>query len=376
MRLTKFVTLAGLMLSLSTAFAQTSASIQGRVANEAEVVQYLAKYMYELKKPYMIFHWFNGSGRNSVWTNPLASNNPSGYDHLENLGNRYYQSFCSISNPSANPKDCGDLTDLKYGKGNMYGPALYNSIDPVATYSYGGYGSSTWVLMQTQLPRGYRVMDIAKDSQYLPQEISNFFMQAKCPLMINSIDALIKVGYYNYNNYNGATPDSCLMTARRILKDHLKMDGFFYPYSASRFQGCNTQKVPNSAETAAIGNYQGPFGMRAFILTNPAKISRTDVKVYNKQTTDSRAERILIYSAFDAVGLGYSQYFSQAWTDITSADKDPNVSTWLKDNVIGCNTDVPYVPATTDVSNIQEEIKKTEKKTRDNNNTGFNGNGG
>ncbi len=364
MRITKFVTLAGLVLSLSTGLAQTSANIQGRVANENEVVQYLAKYMYELKKPYMVFHWFNGRGRNAVWTSPLASNSPSGYDHLENLGNRYYQSFCSFRNPSANPKDCGDLTDLKYGALNMYGPALYNSIDPVATFSYGGYGSD-WVLMQTQLPRGYRVMDVAKDNQLFPREISNFFLQASCSVAVQNISGLLQVGY---TNYSYIVSDSCLMTARRILKDQLKMDGFFYSYSAIDFQECNRQPVANSVETAAIGNYQGPFNGRAFILANPAKISRNSVKVYNEQTTDATAERALILSVFNAFRSAYSGSLFQSWKDITAADLDRNISTWMKDNLVGCQDDVPYIPATTDVSNTQDDVKK--KDASDNNLSG------
>jgi len=353
MKLTKIITFASLMLNLSVAFAQTNnaaSMIQGRVASETEVVQFISKYTYEMKKSYKVFHWFNGGGRNAVWSSPLSASNPSGYDHLVNLGRRYYNSFCSQKNPSVNPSDCTDLSDLQYGRSGFYGAALYTSIDPAATASYGVSSGPNWVLMQVQLPQGYRVLDLMKDDRVaFPQEVLNFFSQEGCANRVTSFYRLIMVGTTNLNGfYNGTTIDSaaekCALTVRRILKDEVKMDGFFYNYGAAAFQECikPSDEVTKSAETVALGGYQGPFSQRALIITNPDKMSANDVKVFNTQTPDAKDDRITILSAFDSARSMYSQYLT--WQDIGAQERDPKIGKWLKENIIGCKNEVPYRP--------------------------------
>jgi len=341
--ISRFVTLL-ILLTASTVFAQTNNAnqTQGNVATEAEVAQYFSKYVYELKKSYKVFHWFNGAGRNAVWSSRLSASNPSGYDHLVNLSRRYYNAFCSQKNPSANPSDC-DLSDLQYGRDGYYGPGLYASLDPVATAAFGG--GSGWVLMQIQLPKGYRVADLTKDQDVsIPPEVLNFFSQEGCKSTVKSWYRLFSAGMENVNGYN-RVDEKCNLMIRRLLKDRLKVDGFFYRYGTSNFQGCNQSStiIPQSAETAAIGGYQGPFGVRALIVANTDKITASDVRVFNSQTSDAKADRTFIMSAFENIRSGYGSFFN--WKDIIPQDRDPQINKWLQENIIGCSNDVPYGPA-------------------------------
>jgi len=329
-----------ILLNVSTAFGFGFGS--GRTADEAEVVQYLSQQVYEMKKQYLVWHWFKNTGRNPVWQSALPSNSREGENYMVGFARRYWQSFCSLTNPSANPRDCGNLNVLKFGATNMYGAALYTSVDPVATFTFGG-GPNEWVLMQIQVPKGFRVIDLAKDSSPLPKEIKNFFNQAQCPTA-TTVDELFRMGQYNINSGSNQY-EACAATVRRIFKDTLKIDGFFYTYASSNFRGCNTRGVSRSAETDALGGYQGPFGGRAFVITSPDKIAAKDIKVFNQHTPDAKADRSMIASAMYSVHGGQSYAAHIAWTDISAQQIDPGFSSWLQENLIGCKEEVPYGPA-------------------------------
>jgi len=337
------------LLSISTAFAQSSyynsTQGQGGTASEAEVVKYFSKYVYEMKKPYMVFHWFSAIGRNPIWSGPISAYDYAGYNYIQNQGVRFFQGYCSQQNPSVNPADCGLISPTTYGTSNMYGPGLYAAQDPVTTASYGG-GQNTAVLVQIQLPKGLRIFDAAKDYQAFPQEIINYFQSEQCA-GLSRIDSLLRIGNPSYFYGGNLTTDKCKLLVRRLLKDQLRIEGFFYAYGSTSFQGCNGYSpVSQSSETAAIGNYQGPFNQRAFILTSPGKISPKNVKVFNMQTPDDKTDRVTLYSVFKLAGSSFAgSYGNATWKDMTPNDANSNVLDWLKENIMGCKAEVPYGPA-------------------------------
>ncbi len=339
--MTKLILFASLLLNFSVAFARTDSTnqFQGRVASEAEVVQYLSKYVYELKRPYMVFHWFDATNRNALWKSPISAYDYAGYNYVRNQGSRFFQSYCSTQNSSLNPDDCSPASTPNYGMNNMYGPGFYAAQNPMETYSFGG-GPGNAVLIQIQLPKGFKTLDLVKDTPLFPSEISNYFQNEQCPYF-SSLSALVQLpsGY--------GDRDQCKLAVRRVLKDKLNIEGFFYDYgNFLSISGCNSDAlVPPSSETAAIGNYRGPFGQRALVLTSTGRISPSNVRIFNSQTPDAKTDRITLDAIFKLMsGRIYSGYLRLTWSDVPSNDTNPNVVDWLKENVMGCKAEVPYGP--------------------------------
>lgn len=285
--------------------AQATPDPKTLYVDDTNLVKALKKYVVVINHPTKIFHWFNASGRNSVWTSKLSAGNSAGYDHLTNGAQRYFQAFCT-NDSLRDPADCvrGD-SSINFGSGNMYGPGLYASTDPIATRSYGG--GSNWVLLQIELPKGFRMASLVwqiNDDQ-LPQ---------------SAMDELDKMGCSNYDFKSrtsgsyllnlvlpygntvissrpqpGTSEQKCALNLRRLLKDHLKIEGLYYGYGATSFSQCSSS-VPNgpSGQMAnGAGLHQG-----AFVIANPARIKTSSVKVFNSQSTDASADRVAIQSLF------------------------------------------------------------------------------
>src|SRR5262249_25131637 len=138
-----------------------------------------------------------------------------------------WMSLCT-GNPSLDPTDCAyDEDGLLHNRGNMFGPGFYAADDPVVTMSYGG--GNDWVLLQVRLPVGFRYLDIREDVQSFDEGYQLF---SDCPSRVGSIYSL----FANLSIY--ALPDVCRLKIRRLLKDLLHLDGFYYDYSRTRYTQC------------------------------------------------------------------------------------------------------------------------------------------
>jgi hypothetical protein len=170
----------------------------------------------------------------------------------------------------------------------MYGPGLYAAVDPVATRSYGGIGT-TWVLVQIRLPIGFTIFDLKRDGGDTPPANSALFNaldKAGCPTnweysggVMNSI----------FNPATHKNP-SCTATIEHILRDKLQVDGFFYSYTFTNFKACQ--------DTSSPQNDTSTFRGGAFVLTNGSMFKADDVRIFNSNTVDDLQDRIDIESTF------------------------------------------------------------------------------
>jgi hypothetical protein len=310
-------------------------------------VKYLSGFVYELKQPYYVWNWFNAEGHDPIWKTQLDANSPAGFDHLNSGTHRYWQYLCSNDN-SQNAADCNpnEPKESVIGTGNMYGPGLYAALDPAATTSFANIwpGHESWVLMQIHLPKGLRVVDLTKDGYTaFPAEIQKYFENCH----VSNMNGLVTFGMSG----NGNVP-ACLSVVRRLLKQDLKMDALMYNYNASSFSGCQTYApADKTAETDAIGGYQGPFGFRAFVITNAQSLMKpSDIKVFNSQTRGADENRKMIQAILDISQNAAAYFPSGLWSDIpsqpvTTVTDTSSTTQWLQQNIIGCKNAPPYGPS-------------------------------
>lgn len=262
------------------------------------IANYLRQFVVTTDHEFTLWHWFSGSGRDPVWQTNFGAHAQAGIDHMRNLAELFYQSYCATDN-AINPPECKniDRRRLAYSSGNMYGPGMYLSTDPVATVSYGQ--DYRWVLQQVTFPKGFRYYDMSgagtaglAPSTPPPADVQDLLRQMHCE---NAFPIARFNPYYSINLSGSSSRGSqvCRLGIRRVLKDYLKLGGFFYSYGASEIKGCT--------------HHDG-----AFVLIDSSSIPAANVSIFNSQSRDEVAERVRITSLFYKVDASKTNQMSQA----------------------------------------------------------------
>jgi len=293
-RLTSALMLAGALLTGAASFADDSAKPDDQIAAD-----YLAQYVYELTTPMFVFHWFSAEGRNSIWKTAQSYKSEAGYDHLASMSVHYWASLCS-KNAALNPSDCPSVGTEQFGQGNMYGPGLYAALDPVATMDYGGGSNGqTWILLKIRLPVGFRFINLKRDgTNAMPLRVQKVLSAYQCPThwidVRSGLDGLMRANntyMYNSAGYSSESDvhltDTCLLELRHLLKDHLKINGLLYGYSATSFLECGGYST-NQADLSGT----------AWVIADSSPFTYDDVQVFSSNTPDGDEERIRIQSMF------------------------------------------------------------------------------
>ncbi len=124
---------------------------------------------------------------------------------------------------------------------SMYGAGLYAAVDPVLTYSYGGGDTSAWTLMEMILPVGFKLFELnVSDQSKKFDGLEAIEAQFSCP-SLRDVDALFDSG-------GSKVSESCRGLIKNILQDILKIDGIAYSYSYTHFDVCqNSSGMSNKA---------------------------------------------------------------------------------------------------------------------------------
>jgi len=329
-------------------------------ANDTKVISdFLSNFVYELDQPVYVYNWFNSYGHDKIWQTKLSATSSAGYDHVLSGTVKYWQSFCS-KNPALNPPDCpktlptSDNNNNNYGGGNMYGPGLYLAVDPVATNEYGG--GSSWVLMQLHFPKGLRIMDIRRDgSMNFPLKVQRALISLGCPKeWLTSANYSSSLGtFFNMNaaytqqgiqtGYNQATgqmiyapvSDQCLVSIRKVLKDDLKIEAFYYSYNGEEFKECDLPDGQSSGYNQNGSNNVNRQG--AFVLVDPKRMKPDDVRVFNSQTRDDVEDRLRIQSLFYKAEFDSPEIASRSFYSKQSYPNNPGYNFSGTNN--NCNWD-------------------------------------
>jgi hypothetical protein len=222
----------------------------------------LKKYIFVLTEPAFIYHYFNADDAGPEWSDPVSAVGPKGYAYITRSSQTYWENF-------------------GYNDGqNSYGRGLYFAEDPVATNVYGGFN---FVLLQLQLPVGFRVLDLSYTFDQFSPEMRLALQQIGCENINNLTDMLTP--------QNMPKSPVCLRNVMQVLRDQLQIDGISYSYNRSFFSECATPG-PSPGSKTQIEN------SAAFILTDIKSIRPGMVRIFNRRSRDDREDRIHIQSLF------------------------------------------------------------------------------
>lgn len=327
-------TLSFLFTTWVAAQNQQPTQVSNEPLTDSTAIELLNKYILELRQPYYVFHWFSSYNRDPIWKTQLSINTSSGYDHLLSVSDHFWQALCT-QNESINPPECHPLNNRRWGLGGLAGPGLYAALDAAATQTYGGDLKSA-VLMQTRLPKGFRVVDVSFNGSFPPNLIA-YFDNIGCRGMYTTNHLLYIPNSYASNQYSA----ECVLKVRSIFKS-LKIGAIIYGYSSTYIKDCDSV-LPQSTETDEI-NTRGPFGNRAFNIIDPRGITPSDVKIYTANMSDGHDERVQLTSFFRLVRTSPIL----KWDDVQEAEiNTEKASAWVNENIMGCQKTPPYRPQVT-----------------------------
>lgn len=241
------------LVSLLAVFGSLSMAENSSSWNDSEltpVISYFNSQVKVMKQTLYVHNWSN------------SGNGGEGEPYL-NLAKKMSQVFWDRF---GDPK----------GDQNMYGFGLYTAMDPVATQGYGY--ADKWSLLELQIPKGLKVIDLTSDSPSLNAEktaaLDEIQTKFSCPTF-TKLNGLFE------NGGKGLTP-SCQNLIRHIFKDVLQIGGFFYSYDQSNFKACA----------------KGGFSKRALVVTDPQWLKTESVRFFNKQSSYAKEDRIRIQTLF------------------------------------------------------------------------------
>jgi hypothetical protein len=239
--------------------ARAAQPIMYQGENITPLVEYFEKYVHPLTKPVTVYNYSAGA-KDPFWQKERDVNDPTLLYTAQSQTEVFWQRY-------------GE----KDGSGYMYGFGLYAAVDPILTYSYGG-GIDSWVLLQMQLPVGFKLVDVTEQSRASSavdhKELLRLAEKFKCP------SALAPDSFF-VNGGSGLTPD-CLNVSKFIFSQALKIDGFAYGYGSTYFKACS-------------GNYDG---YKAFVITSPDWMKSEHIRYFTPITKGSLENRILIQTMF------------------------------------------------------------------------------
>lgn len=251
-----------LLIFSGTSFAnQKKKSFVFEGADITAVVESLRPNIKILKKPVVVYNWSDGSA-SDFWKEEHTPNEEGLVDYAQRMSLSFWRNYGQASG------------------GNMYGYGLYAAIDPVVTNSYGGSGED-WVLLQMQLPAGFKFIDAEYSVGTQPSSFSDAFVgysktlkEFACPedFLLSSM----------FNNAGTGISSSCQRLAKHIFQEIFKIDGFTYSYSATHFAACS-REWNNS---------------KAFVITRPQWMNSDNIRFYSSKTRTNTEERIRIQTIF------------------------------------------------------------------------------
>ena len=353
--------------------ATSAMNFQG--VDVSPAVAYYQSSVRTVDQPFTIYNW-SAAGNDPFWAEEKADGDSS----LMGLAQRSSRSFWSSY---GGPSD------------SMYGQGLYAAEDPVATMSYGG-GVPSFVLMQMQIPKNFRMLDLVYNSLDTPSNslkvaAASVLTKFECPADATA-DRLFQSGGMNLS-------PKCRELVREVFQNQLKIDGFAYSYSATAFTDCKI-------------NMDGYQQMLAFVMTSSYWMDKSSVHYYTTRSRQNLEERVRIQTLFfkeasqkymkpslqalvayldshedsdlkgsvtkcsgdycsitvhfcnqqkhcddvalDPIPRPYGSKISEfeakltvasgvLWADLVGMEKSATISTWLKENMYGCNGRDPYV---------------------------------
>ncbi len=245
-----------LLVSFNAFSATPAEEFELAGVNITPLVNFLEQRVVTLKKPVTIYNW-SSNGK-------MSEADISRYAPASST--TFWQMY-------GNPK----------GMENMYGSGLYGAVDPVVTASFGGYDKSSWLLVEMELPVGFKILDLPSAlTTPLTKGISE-----EARKVADLFDCSLSSGEDKWFSNGGATiSQKCQQLVKKIYQDILKIDGFAYSYSRTPFKECTAFE-----------------GYRAFVITDAKWMTPKLVRPLTSKTTTNLEERIRIQTTFlKAVG--------------------------------------------------------------------------
>lgn len=278
---------------LSVVITFNTAGAAEKQLDVGPLMEDLERNVVVLDQPIYVWHWFNGRGGKSIWSQRIGVDDPAGYEYVVRKAKDYFRSLCPLT-VRENTPGCDDVNDLSYARNSWFGPGLYMATDPVATEWYGrGDG---WVLVKMRIPNGFRIWDLSKDSNEFSQKGADVLKSLGCRLDVGKFD-LARLGAVNGTAKNPNSTE-CLLKVRSLLKDDLKIQAIAYRYKGASFPEC-------------LGKGDSEKHSMAFVITDTAGIEPGDVRVYNAQTNELVGDRRLIETLFYYADRGRGELFRQ-----------------------------------------------------------------
>jgi len=308
-----------------------------------DAVLFFKKHVLILNHPTLFFHW-NSHGE--LGDGEVAQEN------VRKMAEYYWRSY-------------GDVRGITGTLGNGF----YFSIDPVATWEYGGSTADVpelpwnYQLVQIKLPIGTQILDVSNfpqiaDVQSSKEELpdttaaNNVFLQFSCPLVVYSNENTANLTPF-FVNGGARLPDSCQRLIKKITRNILNIDALLYDYRSTRFSFCDSEST----------DYK-----KSIVIVNPKNLSYENVTIFNEDSIHSTEDRLSIQSLFlaavsensDALlgeGRGFISLITQSeaesdarertsrepyvparllWRNLEGQSKIKNLGNWAHQNILYC----------------------------------------
>jgi hypothetical protein len=223
-----------------------------------KVASAFKKYLLVLNEPVLVFHYFDGSHAGPKWNQALSASDPMAYKYVKESSEIYWR-YSNQESP-----------------GNMYGRGLYVAGDPVSTLNYGG---DNFVLLQIQLPQGFRVLELVNGNNIpFSAETQKILSRHGCPEGTNIMSLMMPQVF--------KSPE-CHQIVQQVLREKLQIDAFRFEYPRADFNECTATSREGYAESNS-----------ALLITNGTKFKPEMIRAYNKFSTDDKENRVNIESLF------------------------------------------------------------------------------
>lgn len=247
----KSTLLLSLLVSINAFSATPAAEFDLAGVNITPLVKFLEERVVTLKKPVFIYNW-----------------SPNG-----KMSEADIQRFAPASS-----RTFWQMYGNSKGVDNMYGSGLYGAVDPVLTASYGGYDKESWLLVEMELPAGFKLLDVAL---FLTNPLTKGISE-EAKKVAEAFDCPINGGEDKWFQSGGAaTSPKCQQLVKKIYQEIIKIDGFAYSYGRTAFRECTEYE-----------------GYKAFVITDSKWMTPKLVRPFTSKTATNLEERIRIQTIF------------------------------------------------------------------------------
>ncbi len=246
-------------------------------------VNYFSSQVRTLNKSVTVYNWSPSASSDPFWKTNYDPKDPRLLATARDLSQVFWNNYGG--------------TDSDY---NNYGYGLYTSVDVVATRSYGGYGSSDWLLLEMQLPQGFRVLDFTSGvhGSDMAALVTTKVIGAKFNCLY--VDSAERLFYHGGSSLDPA----CKKLVRKVFQDILKIDGFAYSYGHTPFKAC--------------GDNNNSYHAGAFVITRPDWIRSEYIKFYTQTSSFDLEGRTRIQTLLMNEDQDISKIHSRMVSEIAS----------------------------------------------------------